>query len=167
MRPLRATRAEIGTTLSMVLFDDLDVQVCRDIRNWQFALDLACWDHRPDFSATFTTIAFDDSSLQRLGISNLIAEPEGPSFVQLRNRGGSALLVTQGPLLPTCVLHKVGLLVSAPAPAIEAVVRCRIRAVFRWTILPTTSHLQHMDDPAQNPSLILRLRTRAVHGYEA
>ena len=45
------------------------------------SLDLACRDHRPDFSATFTTIAFDDSSLQWLGISDLIAEPEGPAFI--------------------------------------------------------------------------------------
>ena len=45
------------------------------------SLDLACRDHRPDFSATFTTNAFDDSSLQWLGISDLIAEPEGPSFI--------------------------------------------------------------------------------------
>src|SRR6266852_3414679 len=36
---------------------------------------------RSDFSATFTTIAFDDSSLRWLGISDLIAEPEGPSFI--------------------------------------------------------------------------------------
>jgi hypothetical protein len=41
------------------------------------SLDLACRDHRPDFSATSTTVAFDDSSLQWLGISDLIAEPEG------------------------------------------------------------------------------------------
>jgi hypothetical protein len=33
------------------------------------------------FAATFTTIAFDDSSLRWLGISDLIAEPEGPSFI--------------------------------------------------------------------------------------
>src|SRR5258708_13307683 len=45
------------------------------------SLDLACRDHRPDFSATFTTIAFDDSSLQWLGISDLIPEPERPSFI--------------------------------------------------------------------------------------
>src|SRR6266852_9525153 len=36
---------------------------------------------RSDFSATFTTIAFDDSSSRWLGISDLIAEPEGPSFI--------------------------------------------------------------------------------------
>jgi hypothetical protein len=34
-----------------------------------------------DFSATFTTVAFDDSSSRWLGISDLIAEPEGPSFI--------------------------------------------------------------------------------------
>jgi hypothetical protein len=39
------------------------------------SLDLACRDHCPDVSATFTTIAFDDSSLRWLGISDLIAEP--------------------------------------------------------------------------------------------
>ena len=38
-------------------------------------------DFYPDFSAMFTTIAFDDSSLRWLGISDLIAEPEGPSFI--------------------------------------------------------------------------------------
>jgi hypothetical protein len=50
------------------------------------SLDLACRDHCPDVSATFTTIAFDDSSLRWLGISDLIAEPEDlpSSLVQLR-----------------------------------------------------------------------------------
>ena len=33
------------------------------------------------FSATFTTMAFDHSSLRWLGISGLIAEPEGPPFI--------------------------------------------------------------------------------------
>jgi hypothetical protein len=31
--------------------------------------NLACWDHVPTFSATFTTIAFDDSSLRWLEIN--------------------------------------------------------------------------------------------------
>src|SRR5712692_7450127 len=65
------------------------------------SLDLACRDHRPDFSATFTTIAFDDSSLQWLGINDLIAEPEGPSFISrtvTQPPYGPALLVTQDPL---------------------------------------------------------------------
>jgi hypothetical protein len=53
------------------------------------SLDLACRDHRPDFSATFTTTAFDRSGSRWLGISDLIAEPEGPSFISrtvARNR---------------------------------------------------------------------------------
>ena len=45
------------------------------------SLDPACRDHCPDVSATFTTIAFEDSSSRWLGISDLIAEPEGPSFI--------------------------------------------------------------------------------------
>ena len=36
---------------------------------------------RPDVSATLTTMAFGHSSLRWLGISDLIAEPEGPSFI--------------------------------------------------------------------------------------
>ena len=45
------------------------------------SLDLACRDHRPGVSATLTTTAFDRSSLRWLGIDDLIAEPEGPSFI--------------------------------------------------------------------------------------
>jgi hypothetical protein len=45
------------------------------------SLDLACRDHGPDFSATLTTMAFDHSRSRWLGISDLIAEPEGPSFI--------------------------------------------------------------------------------------
>ena len=45
------------------------------------SLDRACRDHRPDVSATLTTTAFDRSSSRWLGISDLIAEPEGPSFI--------------------------------------------------------------------------------------
>jgi len=33
------------------------------------SLNHACQDHRPDVSATFTTIAFDDSSLRWLEIN--------------------------------------------------------------------------------------------------
>jgi hypothetical protein len=35
----------------------------------------------PDVSATLTSTAFDRSSSRWLGISDLIAEPEGPSFI--------------------------------------------------------------------------------------
>jgi hypothetical protein len=45
------------------------------------SLDHACPDHRPGFSATLTTTAFDRSGSRWLGISDLIAEPEGPSFI--------------------------------------------------------------------------------------
>jgi hypothetical protein len=45
------------------------------------SLDHACRDHRSGFSATLTTMAFDHSSLRWLGISDLIAEPEGPAFI--------------------------------------------------------------------------------------
>jgi hypothetical protein len=34
------------------------------------SLDRACRDHRPDVSATFTTVAFDNSSLRWLGIGS-------------------------------------------------------------------------------------------------
>jgi hypothetical protein len=45
------------------------------------SLNRASRDHRPDVSATLTTMAFDRSSLRWLGISDLIAEPKGPSFI--------------------------------------------------------------------------------------
>jgi hypothetical protein len=48
---------------------------------WQLALSRACRDHRPDVSATLTTTAFHRSSSRWLGISDLIAEPEGSSFI--------------------------------------------------------------------------------------
>jgi len=45
------------------------------------SLDLACRDHRPDVSATLTTTAFGRSSSRWLGIGDLIADPEGPTFI--------------------------------------------------------------------------------------
>jgi len=53
------------------------------------SLDLACRDHCPGVSATFTTTAFDHSGSRWLGINDLITEPEGPSFISrtvARNR---------------------------------------------------------------------------------
>ena len=53
------------------------------------SLDRACRSHSPDVSVTLTTTAFDRSSSRWLGISDLIAEPEGPSFISrtvARNR---------------------------------------------------------------------------------
>ena len=45
------------------------------------SLDLACRGHSPDVSTTLTTTAFDRSGSWWLGIGDLIAEPEGPSFI--------------------------------------------------------------------------------------
>src|SRR5262245_2447331 len=45
------------------------------------SLDHTCRDHRPDVSATLTTTAFNRSSTRWFGISDLIAEPEGPSSI--------------------------------------------------------------------------------------
>jgi len=45
------------------------------------SLDHACQDQCPDFSATLTTVAFDHSRSRWLGIGDLIADPEGPSFI--------------------------------------------------------------------------------------
>jgi hypothetical protein len=73
------------------------------------SLDLACRDRCPDVSATFTTIAFDDSSLRWLGISDRIAEPEGPSFISrtvTHRRLDRRLLVSHDPE-PTLVVCPV------------------------------------------------------------
>jgi hypothetical protein len=51
---------------------------------------------------------------------------------------------------------------AAMGPSIEAVVDSRRGAIARRTILPTTADFQHMDDPAQNPAIILALRPRLV-----
>ena len=64
------------------------------------SLNRACRDQRPGVSATLATTAFDHSSLRWLGISDLIAEPEGPSFISSYSYAspcGPALLVTQDP----------------------------------------------------------------------
>jgi hypothetical protein len=41
---------------------------------------------------------------------------------------------------------------------VESIVDCLVWAVFRWTVYPPTSGLQHVHDPAQNASIILALR---------
>jgi hypothetical protein len=66
------------------------------------SLDHTCRDHRPDVSATLTiTAVFDRSSSRWLGISDLIAEPEGPSFIfsTVAPPFAPAMLVTQDPIL--------------------------------------------------------------------
>src|SRR5215470_6953832 len=53
------------------------------------SLDLACRNHCPGVSATLTTTPFDRSGSRWLGISDLITQPEGPSFISrtvARNR---------------------------------------------------------------------------------
>src|ERR1700692_769270 len=64
------------------------------------SLNRACRDHRPDVSAALTTVAFDQSGPRWLGISNLIAEPEGPTFISYkvaRSRLDRLRFVTQDP----------------------------------------------------------------------
>jgi hypothetical protein len=65
------------------------------------SLNRACRDHRPDVSAALTTMAFDQSGPRWLGISDLIAEPEGPTFISYkvaRCRLDRLRFVTQDPL---------------------------------------------------------------------
>src|SRR5258707_12236614 len=61
-----------------------------------------CRDHRPDVSAALTTVAFDQSGPRWLGISDLIAEPEGPTFISYkgaRSRLDRLRFVRQNPSL--------------------------------------------------------------------
>ena len=64
------------------------------------SLNRTCRDHRPDVSAALTTVAFDQSGPRWLGISDLIAEPEGPTFISYkvaRSRLDRLRFVTQDP----------------------------------------------------------------------
>src|SRR6266852_2113963 len=64
------------------------------------SLNRTCPDHRPDVSAALTTVAFDQSGPRWLGISDLIAEPEGPTFISYkvaRSRLDRLRFVTQDP----------------------------------------------------------------------
>jgi len=45
--------------------------------------------HGPDVSAALTTVAFDQSGPRWLGIGDLIAEPEGPTFISYKYCGGA------------------------------------------------------------------------------
>jgi hypothetical protein len=59
-----------------------------------------CRDHRRDVSALLTTMAFDQSGPRGLGISDLIAELEGPTFISYkvaRSRLDRLRFVTQDP----------------------------------------------------------------------
>lgn len=48
---------------------------------------------------------------------------------------------------------------SPPAPAVEPVVDRLVRAVFRRTVHPPASGLQHMHDPAQDAPIIVARRS--------
>jgi hypothetical protein len=64
------------------------------------SLNRTCRDHRPDVSAALTTVAFDQSGPRWLGISDLIAEPEGPTFISYkvaRRRLNRLRFATQNP----------------------------------------------------------------------
>src|ERR1700746_1537900 len=64
------------------------------------SLNRTCRDHRPDVSAALTTVAFDQSGPRWLGVSDLIAEPEGPTFISYkvtRSRLDRLRFVTQDP----------------------------------------------------------------------
>jgi hypothetical protein len=60
-------------------------------------------------------------------------------------------------------VSKICCQIPRPLQRFEAIVHRRIGAVFRWTALPPTSGLAHIDDPAQNPSIIPRLLARSIH----
>jgi hypothetical protein len=78
----------------------------------------------PTFSATLTTVAFDHSRSRWLGIDDLIAEPEGPSFSCVAPCG-PAMLVTQDPFRtppvrrnPTCATPRAAFRdVTRPVPS--------------------------------------------------
>src|ERR1700730_17282778 len=64
------------------------------------SLNRTCRDHRPSVSAALTTVAFDQSGPRWLGISDLIAEPEGPTFISYKvahSRLDRLRFVTQDP----------------------------------------------------------------------
>jgi hypothetical protein len=48
------------------------------------SLNRSCRNHCSDFSAALTTMAFYQSSLRWLEVSDLIADPEGPTFISYK-----------------------------------------------------------------------------------
>ncbi|MHC2519497.1 hypothetical protein ACVMHW_005379 [Bradyrhizobium diazoefficiens] len=49
---------------------------------------------------------------------------------------------------------------SSLGPAIEAIVDRRVRAVFTWTITPSCTRLQHVNDAADGASVVVPIRPR-------
>jgi hypothetical protein len=52
---------------------------------------------------------------------------------------------------------------SALSPAIETIVDRRIRTVVGWAIAPACAALKHMNDTADNASIVIARRTSLVH----
>jgi len=48
---------------------------------------------------------------------------------------------------------------SALGPAVEAIVDRRVRPVFRWTIAPPRTRLQHVNDAADDAAVVVPLRS--------
>src|ERR1700694_5495847 len=61
-----------------------------------------------------------------------------------------------------CDSGEYGLPNSPLAPAREAIVDRLVRPILKRAVLPTASHLLHMHDPTQNPSIIMALGTTLV-----
>jgi len=49
---------------------------------------------------------------------------------------------------------------SSLGPGIEAIVDRRVRAVFTWTITPSCTRLQHVNDPADDAPVVVAIRPR-------
>ena len=49
---------------------------------------------------------------------------------------------------------------SALCPTIEAIVDRRVRPVFRWTIAPPRTRLQHVNDAADDAPVVVPIRPR-------
>jgi len=49
---------------------------------------------------------------------------------------------------------------SALCPTIEAIVDRRVRPVFRWTIAPPRTRLQHVNDAADDAPIVVPIRSR-------
>src|SRR4051794_4568429 len=48
---------------------------------------------------------------------------------------------------------------AAPSPPSEAIVDRRVRPVFRWTIAPPRTRLQHMNDAADDAPIVVPIRS--------
>src|SRR5437867_7342179 len=105
-RPLRATTITAASSLLRSSPPLSGASVLSALR----LAPLGCRDHRPDVSAALTTVAFDQSGPRWLGISDLIAEPEGPTFISYkvaRSRFNRLRFVTQDPERKSRAAHTI------------------------------------------------------------